>query len=114
MSVSEGGENWSMGQRQLICLARAMLKNARVLVLDEATASVDIATDGLIQKTLRTVFQQCTIVTIAHRLNTIMDYDLIVVLDRGHVVEQGSPGALMKQRGWFHGMVREQEAANHS
>lgn len=108
MAVMSGGENWSTGQRQLICLARAMVRQARILVLDEATASVDIATDERIQKSIREHFSG-TVLTIAHRLNTIMDYNKIVVMDRGCVVEIGSPAELLKKRGIFYSMVQEQE-----
>jgi ATP-binding cassette subfamily C (CFTR/MRP) protein 1 len=104
--VSEGGSNFSVGQRQLLCMARALLKKANVLLLDEATASVDIETDSLIQKTVRKYFADCTVLTIAHRLNTIMDSTRIMVLDKGQLVEFDTPGNLIrKQDGYFRSMI---------
>jgi len=84
---TEGGENLSVGQRQLICLARSLLRKTKVLILDEATASIDHNTDELIQNTIRSQFADCSVLTIAHRLNTIMDSMQIIVLDKGRVVE---------------------------
>jgi len=95
--VSEGGENFSVGQRQLLCLARAVLRRTKVLVLDEATAAVDLETDQLIQRTIRTVFRDCTVLTIAHRINTIMDSDRVMVLDKGVIVEFDTPAALLER-----------------
>lgn len=94
-SISEGGCNLSVGQRQLICLARALLKKTKILILDEATAAVDLQTDSLIQSTVRAEFADCTILTIAHRLNTILDSDRILVLERGQVAEFASPKKLL-------------------
>ena len=83
-----------MGQRQLLCLARALLRKPKILCLDEATASVDIQTDALIQKLIRLHFADTTIITIAHRLHTILDYDLVLVLEEGKVSEFGAPAQL--------------------
>uniref|UniRef100_A0AAR2L873 ABC-type glutathione-S-conjugate transporter n=1 Tax=Pygocentrus nattereri TaxID=42514 RepID=A0AAR2L873_PYGNA len=104
---SEGGENLSLGQRQLVCLARALLRKTKILVLDEATAAVDLETDTLIQSTIRSQFEDCTVLTIAHRLNTIMDYTKVIVMDKGHIVEMDSPASLIAQRGQFYRMCRE-------
>ncbi|KAF8549145.1 P-loop containing nucleoside triphosphate hydrolase protein [Imleria badia] len=85
--VSEGGDNFSTGEKQLLCMARAILKRSKVLVMDEATASVDYATDELISKTIRHEFASSTILTIAHRLRTVIDYDRVMLLDEGRIVE---------------------------
>ncbi|KAL1841897.1 hypothetical protein VTJ49DRAFT_6419 [Mycothermus thermophilus] len=101
--VTESGNNLSQGQRQLLCLARALLKRPTVLVMDEATASIDYATDTAIQATIREL--SCTTITIAHRLQTIADYDKVLVLDKGKVVEYGHPWELMRKKGGsFRGM----------
>uniref|UniRef100_A0A8C2I0H9 Uncharacterized protein n=1 Tax=Cyprinus carpio TaxID=7962 RepID=A0A8C2I0H9_CYPCA len=106
--VSEGGENLSVGQRQLLCLARALLRKSRILILDEATAAVDLETDDLIQNTIRTEFSHCTVLTIAHRLNTILDSSRVMVLDSGKIVEFDSPSVLLNnQQGHFYSMAKD-------
>lgn len=97
--VYDGGSNFSVGQRQLLCLARAILRSNKILVLDEATANVDSETDKLIQQTIRRQFADCTVITIAHRLNTIMDSDKVVVIDAGEIVEFDHPFELIKKSG---------------
>lgn len=93
--TADGGSNLSVGQRQLVCLARALLRDTRILLLDEATSQMDGDTDQLIQATLRDSFSQCTLLTIAHRLHTVLDYDRILVLDDGRVREFDSPERLL-------------------
>ena len=82
-AVIENGENWSMGQRQLVCLGRVLLKKSKILVLDEATASVDTATDNIIQQIVKQHFSECTVITIAHRITSIIDSDMVLFLNQG-------------------------------
>ncbi|KAM7273630.1 hypothetical protein ACFE04_028294 [Oxalis oulophora] len=96
--VAEDGENWSVGQRQLACLARILLKKRRILVLDEATASIDTATDMVIQESIREETSRCTVITVAHRIPTVIDNDLVLVLDEGKVVEYNSPAKLLEDK----------------
>ncbi|NXJ21322.1 MRP2 protein, partial [Dicrurus megarhynchus] len=105
--VSEGGENLSVGQRQLVCLARALLRKAKILILDEATAAVDLETDHLIQTTIRREFADCTVLTIAHRLHTIMDSNRVMVLQAGRIVEFDSPEELLMKQGIFSAMAKD-------
>ncbi|XP_033725267.1 LOW QUALITY PROTEIN: multidrug resistance-associated protein 1-like [Pecten maximus] len=104
----EDGLNLSVGQRQLVCLGRALLHKNKILILDEATAAVDMETDELIQQTIKSEFEDCTVLTIAHRLNTIMDYDRVMVLDKGLVVEFDRPQNLLEDKGTvFYGMAKD-------
>ncbi|KAL5432135.1 hypothetical protein PMIN07_008599 [Paraphaeosphaeria minitans] len=106
--VNEGGSNLSSGQRQLVSLARALLAPSNILVLDEATAAVDVETDAMLQATLRSsMFRNRTIITIAHRINTILDSDRIIVLDHGTVAEFDTPAALVRSKGLFYELVKE-------
>ena len=107
-NIVVGGKNLSAGQKQQICLARVILRKSKILVLDEATSSLDVVTDNLVLETIRTVFRNSTVITIAHRLHTIVDSDRLIVLDKGRVAELGSPKNLMSKKGGiFASMVDE-------
>ena len=110
--MSEGGANWSTGQRQQMCLARAVLKQNKIILLDEATSSVDFETDRLIQDAVRHHFKESTIMTIAHRLSTVADYDKVLVMGDGRVLEYGHPKDLLDNQGDFYQMVQETGPAN--
>ncbi|KAJ2522373.1 hypothetical protein H4217_000798 [Coemansia sp. RSA 1939] len=112
--VMQNGSNFSVGQRQLICLARALLKRAKVLVLDEATAAIDNSTDAIIQESIRKEFKDCTVLTIAHRLNTITNSDMILVLDNGKITGYDTPQNLLDKRdSLFFKLVEEAGINNH-
>jgi ATP-binding cassette subfamily C (CFTR/MRP) protein 1 len=112
--VSENGENFSVGQSCQMCLARAMLRNANILIIDEGTANIDMETDNLIQNNLRTYFH-CTILAIAHRLNTIIDYDRVIVIDGGRIVEFDKPAKLLRNpEGLFSKLCRETGQQNYN
>lgn len=108
-TITESGHNFSVGQRQMVCLARAILRENRILVMDEATANVDPQTDALVQTTIRQKFKDCTVLTIAHRLNTIMDSDKVLVMDAGRAVEFAPPYELLTESKIkvFYNMVKE-------
>ncbi|KAM3326360.1 hypothetical protein P3S67_001486 [Capsicum chacoense] len=106
-SVSDEGENWSMGQRQLFCLGRVLLRRNRILVLDEATASIDSATDAILQRIIRGEFSNCTVITVAHRVPTVLDSDMVMVLSFGELVEYDQPSRLMQTNSSFAKLVAE-------
>ncbi|CAF0910972.1 unnamed protein product [Rotaria sordida] len=106
--ITENGSNLSIGQKQLICLARAILKKSKILVIDEATANVDNATDELIQQVIRNKFKECTVLTIAHRLRTVIDNDRIMVINNGELVELDTPFALLSNSNSYFSSLAEQ------
>lgn len=99
--ITEGGHNLSVGERQLICLARALLQNSKIILLDEATANIDYLTDRMIQDVIRKEMSECTVLTIAHRLDTVLEYDRIMVLEKGEIVEFDKPDILLEKRDSF-------------
>ncbi|XP_023552326.1 ABC transporter C family member 10-like [Cucurbita pepo subsp. pepo] len=103
--VVEDGSNWSMGQRQLFCLGRALLRRSRILVLDEATASIDNATDMILQKTIRSEFADCTVITVAHRIPTVMDCTMVLAISDGRIAEYDEPSTLIKREGSLFGQL---------
>jgi len=111
--ISEGGENFSAGQRQLVCIARALLRKPKILVMDEATASIDTETDALVQRMVRDRFKDCTVLTIAHRLDTIFDSDKIAALNSGLLMEYGSAKTLLENKdGLFKGLWEKHQQEN--
>ncbi|GMP73815.1 hypothetical protein CsSME_00031435 [Camellia sinensis var. sinensis] len=103
--VMQNGSNWSMGQRQLFCLGRALLKRRKILVLDEATASIDNATDSIIQKIIRIEFEDCTVITVAHRIPTVMDCTMVLAISEGQLVEYDEPMKLISKEGSLFGQL---------
>lgn len=103
-NVEDDGGNFSLGEKQLLALARALVRGSKILILDEATSSVDYETDAKIQETIIREFKKCTILCIAHRLKTILTYDRILVMDQGRIVEKGTPWTLYRKNGLFRKM----------
>ena len=108
--VNETGSNFSVGERQLVCLARALVQKSKIIVMDEATANVDFKTDNLIQEVIRHKFKDSTVLTIAHCLNTIMDYDKVLILDGGRMLEFDKPEILIQNGGIFAELVKNSYA----
>ena len=110
--LKESGTNLSVGEKQLVCLARALVQKSKIIIMDEATANVDFKTDRLTQEVICDKFKDSTVLTIAHRLDTIMDYDKVLVLDDGRVAEFDKPEVLLTKDGLFAEMVRSQNQSS--
>ncbi|XP_073119135.1 ABC transporter C family member 10-like [Henckelia pumila] len=111
--VLEDGSNWSVGQRQLLCLGRALLRRSKILVLDEATASIDNATDMILQKVIRKEFAECTVITVAHRIPTVMDCDMVLAISEGKLAEYDEPMKLMKREYSLFGQLVKEYWSHH-
>ena len=94
--IEQGGSNLSVGEKQLVCIARAIIRKTKIVIMDEATANIDMKTEEKIQKALQYVLNNSTVITVAHRIKTIIDYDKILVLDNGNIIEYDSPQNLLK------------------
>ena len=114
-NVEEDGNNFSTGERQLLCLARAILRQNKIILIDEATANVDMNTDLLVQQTIRYNFSDCSVLTIAHRIETVIDSDRIIVLEKGSIVESGVPHLLLQNEdSYLSRLVNQLEASTQS
>ena len=105
--IEENGSNLSVGERQLVCIVRAFLKQNRIIVMDEATSSIDFKTENIIQNAISKLMNNCTIITIAHRIKTIIDYDRILVMSNGEIVEFDTPQNLLNKKGLFYNLYKE-------
>jgi ABC-type multidrug transport system fused ATPase/permease subunit len=111
--VQEDGKNFSLGQRQLLCMGRALLRRPRILLMDEATASVDMENDALIQNTVRSEFKLSTVATVAHRLHTVADSDVVMVLEKGKLAEMDSPNKLVdREKSHFKSLIEASGVAS--
>ena len=105
--IEENGSNLSVGERQLVCIVRAFLKQNRIIVMDEATSSIDFKTENVIQNAISKLMNNCTVITIAHRIKTIIDYDRILVMSNGEIVEFDTPQNLLNKKGLFYNLYKE-------
>ena len=113
--VDDNGSNLSVGQRQLLCIARALLSKAKIIIMDEATAAVDVETDAAIQHTIREEFAYATCLTVAHRLNTILDSDKVMVMDKGRIAEYDTPQKLLSNpKSLFYALVENWESTQEA
>ena len=105
--IENNGVNISIGEKQLICIARALIKKSKIILMDEATANIDYKTETYLQKSINSGMKDCTVITIAHRIKTIINYDKIIVLNNGEIVEIDSPKKLLDKKGLFYQLYKE-------